>query len=69
SSQLLDTSQCHNDSITRLLSQLQLHSQNKIQEQQPKYYTLQPEEDVEYISATPQPTFNQSLSSPALSTT
>ncbi|CAF1637277.1 unnamed protein product [Rotaria magnacalcarata] len=69
SSQLLDTSQCHNDSITQLLSQLQLHSQNKIQEQQPKYYTLQPEEDVEYISATPQPTFNQSLSSPALSTT
>ncbi|CAF3536879.1 unnamed protein product [Rotaria socialis] len=69
SSQLLDTSQCHDESITQLLSQLQLHSQNKMQEQQPKYYTLQPEEDVEYISATLQPTFNQSLSSPALSTT
>jgi hypothetical protein len=36
---------------------------------QPKYYTLQSEDDVEYISATPQPTFNQSLSSPARSTT
>ena len=36
---------------------------------QPKYYTLQPEDDVEYISATPAVSFNQSLSSPSLSTT
>ena len=36
---------------------------------QPKYYTLQSEQDPEYISATPQATLNQSLSSPALSTT
>ncbi|CAF0899209.1 unnamed protein product [Rotaria sordida] len=69
STQLLDTSQCNDEHITQLLSQLKLHSQNKIQEQQPKYYTLQPEEDIEYISTTSQPNLNQSLSSPALSTT
>ncbi|CAF4211744.1 unnamed protein product [Rotaria sp. Silwood2] len=69
SNQLLDTSQCNDENITKLLSQLKLHSQNKIQEQQPKYYTLQPEENIEYISANPQANFNQSLSSPALSTT
>ncbi|CAF1082705.1 unnamed protein product [Rotaria sp. Silwood1] len=69
SNQLFDTSQCNDENITQLLSQLKLYSQNKIQEQQPKYYTLQPEEDIEYISATPQPNLNQSLSSPALSTT
>ena len=37
--------------------------------QPPKYYTLQPEDNLEYISATPQAPFNQSLSSPSLSTT
>ena len=37
--------------------------------QQPRYYTLQPEENIENISVTPQPTFNHSLSSSVLSTT
>ncbi|CAF0727876.1 unnamed protein product [Adineta steineri] len=67
STEIIQTSQCNDINIVQCLSQLKLHEQN--QEQQPKYYTLQSEEDVEYIAATPQPTFNQSLSSPTLSST
>ncbi|UJR37985.1 hypothetical protein I4U23_030667 [Adineta vaga] len=69
STQLTDISSYNDNNIVQRLSQLQVHESNKTQEQQPKYYTLQAEEDLEYVTATPQATFNQSLSSPALSTT
>ncbi|CAF0976544.1 unnamed protein product [Adineta ricciae] len=59
----------NDNTIEQCFSQLQVHESNQNQEQQPKYYTLQSEQDPEYISATPQATLNQSLSSPALSTT
>ncbi|CAF3523049.1 unnamed protein product [Rotaria sp. Silwood1] len=38
-------------------------------EQNPKYYTLQKDDHIEYISAIPQPQSHHSLSSPSLSTT
>ncbi|CAF2969603.1 unnamed protein product [Rotaria sp. Silwood2] len=44
-------------------------SHMKSSEQNPKYYTVKKDDQIEYISAIPQPQSHHSLSSPSLSTT